>query len=318
MKTTTLSLALAALIAVMGFAFAAEPQAAGETSGEAPAVEVGDQSLMHPELRAISGLRALVVNGDEISMDEVRERAFLHHGPYIAQGMIEELLLEQEARRREVTVTDEEVEAKVAALREELGLRSERTLESYLRTYRVTLDWLRHKARYSVLVDKVLADQVHITDREISQHYQVNRNAFRRGEVVGLRLLSFPSEQAANAALGELRKGRSFQEVAKEVSKDPTAAEVHLYERGQLPPLPPDFEVAIFSAPMNQAVVIHAQNAHHLIRVEQKIDPRQFALDEVRDLIEQQLRRQKLEKVVLPNWIRMQLANASIEFIREE
>jgi parvulin-like peptidyl-prolyl isomerase len=318
MKTTTMSLTLAAVIAAMGFGFAAEPQAAGESAGEAPAVEVGDQSLMHPELRALSGLRALVVNGEEISMDEVRERAFVHHGPYVAQGMIEELLLEQEARRRGVTVSDEEVEARLAALREELGLRSERTLESYLRTYQVTVDWLRQKARYSVLVDKVLAEQVHITDREITQHYQRNQNAFRRGEVVGLRLISFPSEEATESALGELRKGRSFQEVAKEVSQDPSAAELHLYERGQLPPLPPDFELAIFSAPMNQAVVIQAQNAYHLIRVEKKIDPRQFTLDEVRELIQQQLTRQKLEKVVLPNWIRMQLANASIEFKREE
>ena len=276
---------------------------------------------MPPGMQALSGVEALVVNGDRITMDDVRERAFIYHGPYIAQDMVEETLLEQEARRRGMTVSDQEVEAKLKVLRDELGVRSEASLESYLRAYRVTREWLRAKARYSVLVEKFLAEQVYVSDKEIEQYYQLRRDAYRRGEGVWFRIISFPTEQAAKAALGELGK-RSFEEVAKEAAGNPAeravAGELRPRERGQQPAWPSDFEAAVFSAPLNQSVIVQAQNAYHIVRVERKMDPHQFSLDEAREVIREQLGRQKLETVVLPNWIRMQLSNARIEVIREQ
>jgi hypothetical protein len=52
--------------------------------------------------------------------------------------------------------------------------------------------------------------------------------------------------------------------------------------------------------------------------VEKKIDAHQFTLDEVRNVIREQLSRQKLEQVVWPNWIRDKLNSASIEVVRGE
>ena len=63
---------------------------------------------------------------------------------------------------------------------------------------------------------------------------------------------------------------------------------------------------------------MEVRGSHYLIRVEKKIDPHQFTLDEIRDVIRKQLQRQKLEQVVWPNWIREQLEKARIEIMNEK
>jgi len=313
MRTLVLLLAIAILgAAAASSVCAAELPAAAEAEQELPPPQALGEVSLPPQLQALSGVEALVVNGDRITIEDVRQRAFLYHYPYICQDMVEEKLLEQEARRRSITVSDEEIEAWIKSFRDEMGLRSELTLQSFLRASRNTYEWLHTKARYAVLV----------RDKEIEQFYQVRREAYRRGDYVEFRIISFPTQDAANAALEELRKGRSFQEVAKEAARNPAeraiAGELRSRERGQQPAWPSDFEAAVLAAPLNQAVIVPAQNAYHIIRVEKKIDPHQFTFEEVRDVIRDQLRRQKLETVVLPNWIRMQLANAQIEVIKAQ
>jgi parvulin-like peptidyl-prolyl isomerase len=323
MRIVVLLLAIAAVgVGGASWVFAAEAAGGAQAEQALPPPRVLGEVPALEQLRALSGVEVVVVNGDRISMDDVRARGLLYHGPYIAQDMVEEMLLEQEARRRGVAVSEEEIEAGMKLLRERWDIRSEAALESFLRVYRVTRDWLRLKGRYYMLVERLLGEQVHVSEREIEQYYLPRQEGYRRAEGVGLRIISFPAEEAAKGALEQLRQGRSFEEIAKEMARTPAeraiAGEVLFHERGQQPAWPADFEAAVFSAPLNQAVIVPAQNAYHLIRVEKKLDPHQFTLDEVREVIRQQLHQQKLESVVLPNWIRMQLANAKIEVMKAQ
>ena len=278
---------------------------------------------MRPELEAISGVRGWMVNGEEISIETLGQKTLLYYGPYILQDMVAAELLRQEAERRGLAVTEEEVEAKIAAAREELGLRSDAALNSYLRANRLTMSRFEGTARDYVLMEKVLSDMVYVSDQEVARWYNANSTLYSRAESVSFRVIRVTSEQAAQETLQQLRQGRSFQEVAAELAVDARerafAGELQTYVRAQRPALPQDFEAALFSAPLNQVVgPIRAGESYYLIRVERKTDAQQFTLDEVRDLIRTQLRRQKLEQVVYPNWIRMQLAAAEIQVLRDE
>jgi len=307
---------------------ALSPIWAGEAdAGEAVRVEqqVGSSAEipMRPELEAISGVRGWMVNGEEIPIEALSERTVLYYGPYILQDMVAAELLRQEAERRGLTVTEEEVQAKIAAAREELGLRSDAALSSYLRANRLTMSRFEGTARDYMLMEKVLSEMVYVSDQEVERWYNANAALYSRQESVSFRIIRVNSEQAAQETLQQLRQGRSFQEVAAEAAVDARerafAGELQTYVRGQRPALPRDFEAALFSAPLNQVVgPIQVAESYYLIRVERKTDARQFTLDEVRDLIRTQLRRQKLEQVVYPNWIRMQLAAAEIQVLRDE
>jgi foldase protein PrsA len=325
----------ALLVGAAAQAGAQEAQPAGGTaSGGEPPVAVRGDITMRPELSALSEVQGWRVNGEEISLDEVRDRAVLFHGPYILQDLVSAALLGQEAARRGVTVTESEVDTQITALREELGLRSDEALEFHLRQRRLTRDGFRQQAREYLLLAKTLADRVYVADRDVEQFYnQYQDSLYTRRESVEFRIMTFQTEAAAMATKRELAQGRNFEEVAKRVAREHGASEAevavagtpNLYQRGQQG-LPADLEAALFGAPLNQVVgpvewtvgPVSQAKAYSLVKVEKKTDPHVVPLQDAREDIRLMLRRQKLEQVVWPQWIREQLANANIEVIRAE
>lgn len=302
---------------------AQEAPSAGDAGEQSrPPVEVRGDIRVRPELEVLSGVKGWRVNGEEISLEEVKTRAVRFHGPYILQDLVSSALLRQAAEREGIGVTEEEVEGQVRRLRAELGLNSEEALEFHLRRRRLTRTGFREQAQEYLLLEKVLSDRVYVSDREVERFYNEFRQYYYRRERVDFRLMSFEREDRARAALEELRKGRSFVEVAQATAADETertaAGQLHSYEKGQQPRLPPEFETMLFAAPLNQAVgPVGAMNRYHLVRVEKKSDAYQVPLEQVRDEIRRQLRRRKLEQGEWPKWIGQQLASANIEVIRE-
>ncbi|MFB3881347.1 MAG: peptidyl-prolyl cis-trans isomerase [Armatimonadota bacterium] len=321
MKCATLISVAAALCLALGPAWAGEAAtpSAGAAASESPIGVVGEVKP-RPELQAMSGVKAWIINGREITMAEVEKLSAAYHGPSVLQDAVAEILLAQEAAKKGITLSDEEVQQAVVEWREQLGVRSDVAFESFLRTQNATPEWFRDKARAYALMRKVLADQVYVSDREVEAHYKRNQEMYRRGETIAFRLMSFPDKAGADAALAEVRKGKSFAEVAKATATSAqertVAGEVQYLEQGQ-PGVPPELQTALFAAPLNQAVgPVAAMGQYLLIKVERKIDAHQFTLDEVKDVIRDQLSRQKLEQVVWPNWIREKLNSASIEVVR--
>lgn len=308
-----------AVVVGCGLLVAGGPARAGEA--QEPPVQVLGEVAIRPEIQEIAGVRGWRVNGEEITLEDLRDTAVRQHGPYILHDMVCVLLLEQEARRRGVEIGHDEVEAKLTALLAAEGVTSPPALERYLRSRRITHSWLREQARRYLLMEKVLADRVYVSDRDVERFYQQFRDFYRRPESAHFRIVSLLTEQAAQEALAKLRAGRPFEEVAREASppaERDVAGQLHIYERGQRPGLSPELEAAVFSAPLNQVVgPIRANERYHLLRVERKADAHQFSLEEVREQIRAQLRRQRLEQEVWPRWLGEQLAGAKIEVSRE-
>lgn len=320
-KMMTVWGAAAMLMLAASAALGAEA-APAEGAAEEPPARVLGQVPVRPELQAFSGVRAWIVNGEEISVADVSDRALRYHGPYVLQDMVSSVLLHQEAKRRGISVGPDEVNAKMKELREELGIPNDTALEMYLRTQQRTRTWFEEKAADFALIEKVLGDQVYVSESDVEGFYRRFQNAYRRAETVTFRAMRLSGEQAARAALDEIKGGRSFEDVAKATAppgQQALAGQLQVYEKGPRPVLPPELETALFAAPLNQVVgPISAPDGYYLLRVERKTDPRQFTLDEVREVIRDQLRRQKLTQVVWPNWIRMQLSNADIATVKAE
>ena len=302
-------------------ALLAAPAWGGEAAGEArQPVTVATEIPLRPELQAFQGVRGWLVNGKEITREEAAEKALLYEGPFFLQDMVAALLLHEEAKRRGIGVSEQEVDAQIRELREEMGLRTDQALEYYLRRSRRTHAWLREKAADYVLMQKVLGDQVYVSDKEVERLYTTYREQYRLPEAVTFRAIGVETEQQAKALLVALRSGRSFEEVASEVAtpqERASAGQTLTYQRGQVPALPGELEAALFAAPLNQvAGPIRADDRYYLVRVESKRDAYQFSLEEVKDTIRTQRRKQKLEQAVWPNWIRTQLAGAEIEVLK--
>jgi len=325
-------LAIAFLVcwpATLGWAQASAPAGSEAPSAqpapEEPPVRFSGDVQFRPELDVLTGVRGWSVNGEEISVDQVRDTAVAYVGPFILREMVASTLLRQEAKRRGISVTDAEVAAKAKQFREERGLSDEATFQRYLASEKRTATWFQDKVREYVLIEKVLSDQVFVSDSEVQAFYTQYRDAYRRPDSVWYRAMTFPTEAAAQAALGELRKGKAFQDIAKENAgsayEKSLAGEVQTYQRGQEPGLPKEIEAALFSAPLTQVVgplktTFGAQDYYHLFKVEKKVDAHEFTLAEAGEIIRAELHRRKLEEQVYPKWLQTALSGASIEPLR--
>lgn len=320
MKPFTLAVAAVALCCLGAMAHAAEPAEAGAgPEPGAPKVEVVGEVKPRPELQTMEGVQAWVINGQEIPLARIEKLAAAYHGPYVLQDLVAELLLQQEAARKGITLSEQDIQQTMGELREQLGVRSDATFDSYLRTQNATPQWFHDKARAYALMKKVLADQVYLSDAEIEAFYRRNQELYRRMETVEYRLMAFRDKAAAEAALAEVKKGRSFEDVAKATATAPEqrarAGDIQYFERG-LPGLPPELATALFAAPLNQvAGPVEVMGAFCLIKVERKTDPHQFTLDEVRPVIREQLTQQRLEREEWPEWIKQHLADATIQVV---
>jgi parvulin-like peptidyl-prolyl isomerase len=308
------------LLACLPEALAQAPAAGGEQ----PPVSVVGEVPVRPELQTFSGVRGWMVNGEEIPLDLAKEKALAWYGPYLLQDLVASTLLHQEAKRKGITVTQADTDAKLAEIRGELGITSDAALERLLRSQQRTPQWFSdHVADYALL-EKVLADRVYVSDIEVKNAYDRNPEALTIPETVWYRAMTFRSEEAAQAAKQELRAGKSFEELAKANAATPeeraVAGQLIQYQRGQQPRLQQEVEAALFAAPVNQVSgplkthdPIGNQDYYHLFRVEKKTDERHFSLDEARERIRADLRRQKLYQLVYPNWLSEALAGASIQ-----
>jgi foldase protein PrsA len=293
------------------------------TAAEQPKFSVQNEVPDRPELDVLSGVKAWRVNGEEIPLNAVQNRAMLYHGPFVLQDMVQERLLLQEAKRRGVTVSESEVDARVKSLRDSLGLQSDAAFNRYLRAQRVTSTAFRETARDYVYVEKVLGDAVYVSDDEVQRAYTQFQESYRRPESASLRLMTFGTEAAAQAAKAELVKGRSFEEVAKATATVPVEkanpGALVLFQRGITRGASKELEEAIFAAPLNQVTgPIRVREGVVLLKVEKKLDARQITLDEIKDTLKAQIRRTKLESEIWPSWISGQIAAAEIVPVKAE
>ncbi len=307
----------------LGLAMMAAPLWAQTT--EAPPAEPklqvkGETQITRPELQTLAGVRGWRVNGEEISLGAVQDLGLLYSGPYLLQDLVIQKLLEQAAKREAVTVSDAEVEAKMAQVREEGGLKDPEAFDRFLRGQRVTPEGYRASARILTYAEKVIGKSVYVSDEEIEKLYNAEREtAYRRPEMLTYRLALTLDQKAAQASVAELKKGASFPEVAKRlvdrVEDKAVAGEEMIYAKGQKQlQYPPELEKALFAAPLSQVVgpmQIKGSPYYIFFRVEKKSDARQFTLPEVRDTIRERLRRTKIEQA-WPKWLETQLATAEI------
>lgn len=311
---------------IAGLAIASAPLWAAEAAGapgapgtaaaaqEAPAAQTDVK--MRPELKTFQGIKAWRVNGEEIPIEAVRERAMMMHGPYVLQDMVVERLLMQEAKRRGVSVSDAEAEAKIKDIREQMGLNTPEAFDHYLRSQQATEGAFRNWAREYVLAEKLFADQIFVSDDEAATFYNQRRQLYHTPDTIAFRAIMLGTEAAAQQALVTLRSGRDFAALAKELAPDAQtkafAGEMQTHQRGTNPNLPKEVEDALFKAPVNQATIIKVGPQWAVVRVEKRSEAHDLSLEQVRDQIKKDIRRMKLEQAVLPGWISTQLAAAEI------
>lgn len=98
-------------------------------------------------------------------------------GEQILDTQITEILIHQEAKRKNIKVTNEEIQEKVKEIEDQLAAQSQ-DLDNILATQKQTRKDLEKDLRNQIIVEKLISEDIEVTDEEIGEFFEKNKSFF--------------------------------------------------------------------------------------------------------------------------------------------
>lgn len=241
-----------------------------------------------------------------------REKALTEARVTFLNRMIDNLLMERQARKAGIVIRDEEVIRTIKDLIERRKItqddllkaleREGTTLEAYKKGVLDQLMRIR-------LVQREIKSKVAVSDEEIGEYYRKNRDDYEGKDTIRIKqiLLPLPKEggpaakeklRADAAAIHErLLTGEPFDLLSEKYSQGPAAAaggDIGYIEKGVIIH---EVEEVAFSLPLNQiSGIIESPVGFHIIQVIDRRGGGIKSIESVREEIRDKIDQEKMEK----------------------
>ena len=251
-------------------------------------------------------------NIDLNSEDGRKQRAEINK--IVLDQVIEQRLILQEARRRGAAATDQQLDQAISDIKGNFPSAAE--FQMALAQRGLTEADLRSRLRTNLTVQNLAAkvSTATVSEAEIVKQFQANRAQYDKPEQVRVRHILVESEAEARFALARLNRGERFEDLARQLSKDPGSkdqgGDLGFVGKGQLVP---EFERAAFSLerPGQVSPVTKTQYGYHLIQFVQRQAAQPATLAPVRDQIRRELL-SKRQEADFQAWVKQLKAKAKI------
>lgn len=118
---------------------------------------------------------AALVNGTPIPRSQVVRELEKQAGKQALDSLITQKLVEQEATKRKITVSSDEVDTEIAALQTKFKKEGQE-LDSLLAMQGMTIDDLKNQTRIQKYLEKMLSDKVKVTDKDVEEFMKANKD----------------------------------------------------------------------------------------------------------------------------------------------
>jgi peptidyl-prolyl cis-trans isomerase C len=160
------------------------------------------------------------------------------------------------------------------------------------------LEDLKKRVIVEAFLKKKVEQGANITDAEMKDFYNKNLDKFKTGEQIRASHILVKSEAEAKDILSQLKKGASFEDLAKKYSVDgaaPKGGDLGWFSKGSMIP---DFEqVAFGMKPGETSGIVKTKFGYHIIKVTGKRPAGTRSFEEVKDQIKAALLPQKQQEV---------------------
>lgn len=119
---------------------------------------------------------AATVNGQPISRVAVVRETEKQAGKQTINNLVRNALIEQEAKKENVTVSEKEIDDEIKKVESNLSKQGQK-LDQVLTMQGINRDELRKLIRLDKLVGKMVGKDIKVTDQEISDYIEKNREA---------------------------------------------------------------------------------------------------------------------------------------------
>jgi peptidyl-prolyl cis-trans isomerase C len=236
----------------------------------------------------------------------------------VLERLVTERLLEEQIKKKNITVSDEEVDEKVRQLAAQQNLTVD-DLKALLEAYGKNIDDLRKQTRlgtaYEKLINSESAGKINVTQEEAKKYYEENTNDYKVPEQLRASHIlistrptdpnSDPSKVKAEARkkaeslLKQIKNGADFAKLARTHSDCPSAkvgGDLDYFTKGKMVP---EFEKAAFALDVGQVSgIVETSFGYHIIKATDRKKATTMSFDEAKADIIKTLERKKYEKFV--------------------
>ena len=285
-----------------------------------------------------------VVNRDVITLSELQESVaqYITHTKQelppgedqalkekLLQGLVEHRLKVQEAEREKIVADEGEVDVEFDEMMKRFKVSTRAEFDGVIRAQGLTVEEVRKRLREQLMAQKVMrrkvSVRVSVTEREIEQYVEENREKLETGLSFRARHILFvPKPEGTDAGWEAARAraeevwakvlaGEDFAELAKKYSQDPTArdgGDLGALKRGELAP---EIEGPILRASPGEAVgPVRTALGYHLFKLDWKESLSGDALTQAKQQIGNILYREKYQ-ARMETWLEELKRRAVIE-----
>src|SRR5699024_5479174 len=150
--------------------------------------------------------------------DELYDLLVEQNGAQVLEGLIAEKIVDAEAKKEDIEVTDEEIEEEIEKIKEESG--GEAGFEQMLKYYGYDQEEFEENIATNIKIKKLIGDDISVSEEEMEAYFEQNKEQFGQEEQVKARHILVEEEDEAKDIQDKLANGEDFEELAKEYSKD--------------------------------------------------------------------------------------------------
>ncbi|MFJ7732979.1 peptidylprolyl isomerase [Lysinibacillus sp. NPDC097231] len=223
------------------------------------------------------------VDGEKILQTELDDALREQYGADVLDTLITNKIVELEAKKVGVSVSDDSIEEEYKELEESYG--GEESLQAALEANGLTEQSVKENIRMYQLTKNVIAASIDLSDEEVAQYFENNKDSYGQKEEVVASHILLEDEATAKDVLVKVKAGEDFSDLAKTYSIDSATSEnggeLGYISRGQMDE---QFEEAAFALEKGGiSDIVQTYEGFHIIKVTDKVPAEEAVFEDVKD-----------------------------------
>lgn len=232
--------------------------------------------------------------GDEvITKDELYDLLVGQNGAQMVEMLISERLVNLEAKKRGIDITDEQIQAELGEMIEDVG--GEAMFDQWLLYNAISKEEALDNIKTNIKIKELVIDRITISQDEIKEYFEANKDKLSQVEQIQASHILVKEKELSEEIQEKLQNGGDFSELAKEYSIDGSAqfgGDLGFFGKGAMVK---EFEEAAFSLEIDEiSEIVETEHGYHIILAVDKIEAKEATLAESKEKIEKIIVDQKM------------------------